>query len=94
MFALVYLVMFAIPLLARGERPSWSVCGAALSGFLMTFLYAVLSVFPIIDVQKPGLFAAKILVVVGGLQFAGAAYFWRATYARDVEAMRVDVAES
>src|SRR4029077_17693528 len=33
LYALTYLVMFAIPLMARGETPSWAVRAAALSGF-------------------------------------------------------------
>ena len=67
--------MFAIPLAARGERPSWSGRAAALSGFLMTLLYVVLSVFPIIDVLDPWMFTVKIVAVVAGLQCAGAAYY-------------------
>src|SRR5215475_6937863 len=47
MFALTYLVMFAIPLIGAAEKPLWSVRCAALSGFLMTLLYVVLSSFPI-----------------------------------------------
>ena len=79
LYALVYLAMFAIPLVARGEKPSRGVRAAALSGFLMTLLYIVLSVFPIIDVKSPWQFTAKIIAVAGGLEFAGAAYYWRAT---------------
>ena len=82
LYALTYLVMFAIPLIAPGEKPSWGVRGAALSGFLMTLLYVVLSVFPIVDVQNPWLFTAKIIAVVGGLQLMGAAYYRRAARAR------------
>jgi amino acid transporter len=54
LLGLTYLVMFAIPLMARGEQPTWGVRTAALSGFLMTLLYVVLSIFPIIDGQTPG----------------------------------------
>src|SRR5262245_57222111 len=36
LLALTYLVMFAIPLVARGEQPTWAVRATALSGFLMT----------------------------------------------------------
>jgi glutamate:GABA antiporter len=77
-FAGAYLAMFAIPLLARGERPAWSVRVAAASGLLMTALFVVLSVFPIVRVENPGLFAAKLIAVIGGLQCAGALYYWRA----------------
>ena len=78
LYALTYLVMFAIPLIARGEKPSLSVRVAAASGFAMTLLYVLLSVFPIIDVQNPWLFTAKIIGLVVALQCAGAAYYWRA----------------
>ena len=78
LYAFAYLVMFAIPLIARGEKPSWSVRVAAVSGFAMTLMYVLLSVFPIIEVQNPWLFTAKIIGVVVALQCAGAAYYWRA----------------
>jgi amino acid transporter len=83
-YGIAYLVMFAIPLGAPGEKPSWGVRVAAVSGFLMTLLYVVLSVFPIIDVQSRWQFTAKIVAVVAGLQFAGAAFYWRATRNRAV----------
>ncbi len=77
-FAGAYLVMFAIPLVARGEKPGWGVRVAAASGFVMTLLFVVLSVFPIVKVDNAGLFAAKLIAVIGGLQCAGALYYWRA----------------
>jgi amino acid transporter len=91
LYACVYLVMFAIPLAARGERPSWRVSTAALSGFLMTLLYVVLAVFPIIDVINPWAFTAKLLIVVAGLQGAGAAYYWRVTHRRATVAAGADI---
>jgi len=51
---------------------------AACSGFAMTLLYVLLSVFPIITVQSPWLFTAKIIGLVIALQLAGALYYWRA----------------
>jgi amino acid transporter len=77
-YALTYLVMFAIPLVARGENTSWPVRLAALSGFGMTLLYVVLSVFPIIDVQNGAVFTAKISAVILGSNALGAAFFWNA----------------
>ena len=77
-FAGAYLVMFAIPLLARGERPSWGVRLAAASGFSMTLLFVALSVVPIVQVEDRGIFAAKLIAVIGGLQCAGALYYLRA----------------
>lgn len=78
LYGLCYLVMFAIPLIAAGEKPSMSVRVAAGSGFAMTFLYISLSVFPIIEVQSPWQFTAKIVGLVVALQLAGAAYYRRA----------------
>src|SRR5204862_4772045 len=55
-YALTYLVMFAIPLAglkSKGVRPPCWLKTAALSGFLMTLLYVVLSVLPIIQVESP-----------------------------------------
>ncbi|MBS0387522.1 MAG: APC family permease, partial [Proteobacteria bacterium] len=77
-FAGAYLMMFAIPLVARGEKPSWGVRLAAASGFSMTLLFVLLSVIPIVQVENRGLFAAKLIAVIGGLQCAGALYFARA----------------
>jgi len=77
-YALTYLVMFAIPLVARGEKPAWGVRLAAFSGFMMTLLYAVLSIFPIIDVKNAASFTLKVSGVVIGINVAGALYFQHA----------------
>jgi amino acid transporter len=74
-YALTYLVMFAIPLIAPGEKPGWSLRLAALSGFLMTLLYVVLSVFPIIEVSNPAVFTIKVGGVVIGWNTLGALFF-------------------
>ena len=66
-YALTYLVLFAIPLLGlRSLKPAppWWLRIAATSGFLMTLLYVVLSVFPIIDVKSSLTFTAKITTVI------------------------------
>ena len=73
-FACAYLLMFAIPLVARGERASLAVRLAALSGFLMTLLFLILSVFPTIDVQNPWMFTAKIVGTVAAIEGVGALY--------------------
>ena len=85
-WALTYLVMFAIPLLARGEKPPWGVQVAAASGFLMTLLYVVLSIFPVIDVKNAASFTAKVSGIVIGINAAGALYFWRASKGRKARA--------
>ena len=77
-YGLAYLVMFAIPLVAPGEKPSWILRLASVSGFVMTLLYVILSVFPNIDVPNRFSFAIKISGVVIGLNLAGALFFWRA----------------
>jgi amino acid transporter len=66
-YALTYLVLFAIPLFGlRSLKPAppWWLRIAATSGFLMTLLYVVLSVFPIIDVKSSLTFTAKITAVI------------------------------
>jgi glutamate:GABA antiporter len=81
-WALTYLVMFAIPLAGRGERPPLSVRVAAASGFVMTLLYVVLSAFPIVEVKSSGSFTAKVVMVILGINGAGAWYFRRVTRTR------------
>jgi len=76
-WALTYVVMFAIPLVAPGERPPGGVRIAAVSGLCMTLLFIVLSVFPIIDVANVAAFAARISGVILGINAAGAWYFLR-----------------
>ena len=73
-YALTYVVMFAIPLFGlRGVRPRpplWLKVASA-SGLLMTVLYIVLSVFPIIKVQSVATFALKISSVIVVMNVAG-----------------------
>ncbi len=73
-YSLTYLVMFAIPLIGlRGvtPRPPWWIKGAAWSGLLMTVLYTVLSLFPIIQVASVASFALKITLVIVVLNLVG-----------------------
>ncbi len=77
-YALTYLVMFAIPLVGfRGQAqcPRW-LRAAAACGFLVTLLYCVLSIFPIIHVTSWLSFGAKIGSVVVGANALGAALYW------------------
>jgi amino acid transporter len=81
LYGLVYLAMFAIPLLrARklGVRPSLGIKFAAASGFIVTLLFVVLSVFPVIDVPNPAEYAWKTIAVVAGLNAAGVGLYLRA----------------
>jgi amino acid transporter len=77
-WALTYLVMFAIPLAARGEKPPLAVRVAALSGFSMTLLYVVLAIFPVVDVPNPASFAAKVGGAVAAVNALGVWHFRRA----------------
>jgi NCAIR mutase (PurE)-related protein len=73
--------MFAIPLAAPGEKPSLFLRAAAMSGFLMTLLNVILSLFPIIDVPDPAVYGLKIGGLVLALNVAGALFYRRATAA-------------
>jgi glutamate:GABA antiporter len=68
-YALTYLVMFAVPLVGRTTGRPWWLMLASLSGFLMTLLYVILSVLPIIQVDNRLIFASKIsaLIIVANL---------------------------
>ena len=87
-YGLTYLAMFAIPVLGHA-KPSWGLRGAALSGFAMTLLCVVLSVFPIIDVPDPWAFTAKLSGAVLGVNALGALIYWVQTRGRPRDS-RVD----
>ena len=73
-YGMTYVTMFAIPLFGlRGvtPRPPLWVRAASLAGLLMTLLYIVLAVFPIIEVTSVQSFALKITVVVVLLNLVG-----------------------
>ena len=72
-YALCYLVMFALPMFAVPSR--WWMKGAALSGFLMTLAFVVLSILPIVQVESRLSFALKISAVVVLTNAAGLAMF-------------------
>ena len=77
-YGLTYLVMFAIPLVgirAAAQRPSVWLRVASASGFAVTLLYVVLSIFPIIDVTSWVSFATKVSGVVIALNVVGVALF-------------------
>ena len=77
-YAISYLVMFAIPIAGlRGVKPSpplWLKIAAG-SGFLMTLLYVVVSVFPIVEVKSQTSFTAKVGGVIIAANIIGAAIF-------------------
>lgn len=73
-YAIAYLALFAIPFLSpkdRGLRPRWWLRLAAVSGFLMTLVYVVLSIFPVIDVESSWAYSLKIATVVLGANALG-----------------------
>jgi hypothetical protein len=57
----------------------------------MTLLYVVLSIFPIVDVKNPALFTAKVIVLILGINTAGAWYFRRASKLREALAAVVSL---
>ncbi len=73
-YALAYVVMFSIPLFGLRNvtpRPSLLLRLASLSGLLMTLLYIVVAVFPIIPVESVAGFGLKIGVVVVVMNLVG-----------------------
>jgi amino acid transporter len=78
-YALAYLAMFALPLAGRQRKiskPPWWLKAAAVSGFLMTAMYLVLSLFPIIDVPNRLLFTAKVGGFVLACQLSAVGLFY------------------
>src|SRR5262249_54072885 len=64
LYAFAYIALFAIPLFGArrlGATPPWWLRAASASGLVLSVLYCVLSIFPIIDVASWQAFAAKIL---------------------------------
>jgi len=73
-YALAYLVMFALPI-ASHRAPLW-LRTAAVSGFAVTLLYSILSIFPIIQVESWVKFSAKTGGVVLCANVVGAVLYW------------------
>ncbi len=74
LYALTYLVMFAIPIFGlRGvtPRPPRWLQGAAWSGLLMTALYVVVAVVPIVKVASVMTFALKVSSVIVVMNLVG-----------------------
>jgi amino acid transporter len=77
-YAIAYLVLFAIPICGskhlERRAPLWLRL-SAVAGFLVTLLYVVLTIFPIVDVQSRFSFAAKIIIVTVVANLIGAFIF-------------------
>ena len=83
LYGLTYLALFAIPLVGArrlGWRPPLWLRIASASGFAVTLLYCVLSIFPIIDVDSWQVFALKIVIALGVVEARGVALDGRATW--------------
>jgi glutamate:GABA antiporter len=80
LYGLVYLAMFAIPLVGGklADRAGMGLKLVALSGFVVTLLFVVLSVFPVIDVPNPASYAWKTIAVVLGVNIFGLLLYLRA----------------
>src|SRR5258708_35533108 len=66
-YALMYMVLFAIPLVAIkrfGIRAPFWLKVASASGFVVSVIAGFYTMIPITKVDSPGMFAAKIIVVV------------------------------
>ena len=80
LYALTYLAMFAIPLVRRGVVASPWVRVAAASGFLMTLLFIVLSVFPIVKTESDAAFTLKVVGGIVAANAVGMAIYARSRY--------------
>jgi len=81
LYGLVYLAMFALPVLGGrrlGVGAKLWVRVAACSGFAVTAVFVVLSIFPVIDVPNPASYAWKTAAVIVGVNLAGAALYTKA----------------
>lgn len=78
-YAIAYLGLFAIPLMAVKNRslrgPVW-MRAMAVSGFMLTLLFVVLSVFPIIPVASQSAYTLKTVAVLGLANLGGLASYW------------------
>ena len=73
-YGLAYLVKFAIPLVSskeKGLRPALLLQFGAATGFLVTLLFVVLSVLPVIPVASNMIYLMKVVVVVVGANLLG-----------------------
>jgi len=78
LYALTYIVMFAIPLFGlRGitARPPLWLRVASFAGLAMTLLYVILSVFLIIAVASVAGFALEVSLVILAANVLGSAIF-------------------
>lgn len=72
-FASTYLVMFSIPIVGKGKP--WWLRLAALSGFVTTGAFLILTFVPVVDVASPARYAMTIGAIVVATNALGAAVF-------------------
>jgi amino acid transporter len=80
-YAINYLLMFSVPLVAGvrfGRRAGLLLRGACIAGMLVTLLYIVVALIPVVEVNSPGLYALKIALTTLAANLVGAALYWRA----------------
>ncbi len=73
-YGLVYTAMFAIPLFSakkKGLRPAWWMRLAALSGLVVTVMFVLLSIFPIVNVASRVGYSLKVAVVIVAANLVG-----------------------
>ena len=78
LYAFTYIALFAIPLFGAhrlGARPPLWLQSASAAGLLVSVLYSVLSIFPIIDLRDPGQFARKIVLTLAATTAVGLAIY-------------------
>jgi amino acid transporter len=79
-YAIAYLALFAIPVLAGKHAslrgPLWMKVLASF-GFLMTLLFVVLSIFPIIPVASQSAYSAKTVAVIVLANLAGLVLYYK-----------------
>jgi amino acid transporter len=79
-YAIAYLALFAIPVLAGKNSslrgPLWMKVLASF-GFLMTLLFVVLSIFPIIPVASQSAYSAKTIAVILLANLAGLILYYK-----------------
>jgi len=92
-YAITYLVMFAIPIVGlhgvKPHPPLWLKVTSG-SGFLMTLLYIVVSVFPIVQVKNSTTFMVKVGGVIIAANIVGAAIFLFAERRRKARELGAD----
>jgi amino acid transporter len=77
-YAFAYIALFAIPIWAAArlpERPPLWLRVASVAGFSVSILYAVISIFPIVDVASWLEFSLKIVAVLVGANVIGLALY-------------------